>query len=743
MNNHRACALILLAGIALLPSCGGGGDSPSTPQRTPPDLAGIWAGSWQGTDPLLGTVTGFWEGDVAQTASSVSGFGTLTGDVDCMDGSLSGSSNGTEFSGTLSRTPCQVNAWQLTALSTPDETASGSWSQSSSNASGTFNGMRIAQRDGPRISFVSPPAGVPGTIVTIVGTSFDASSANETATFGNSAGINSWLSASPTALTGRVPAGTATAPISLHTATGTARSAKPFNINVTSPNPVANLSLPVTSRPQAVAFSPDGRKLYVASQGSVTIISAVGEQVIAPSVAVPTTASAVPQGIVASPDGKRVYATAGAAGISAMDAALAQPIAAESIAGFTAGGGAGQSTQALALSPDGSLLYVADNLVGGVVRIVTLAARNYVSSLDFGGSRMPVAVAASPDGVKLYVAVMDPSAVQGDSIEVLDAQNATSTGSIPLGTGAAPTAIAFTPMGSIAFVANRGAHTITALDTSNDTASATISGFHAPTAIAVSPDGAKILVTNAGDATLAVVDASNHTITTIPITVPGATNNRPAGVAISPDGANAYVADALANAVTQIGDSATLTVGLAGSGIGSVTSNPAGILCGTGCQWRFPLGSTVTLYATAGTGSTFESWSGSGCGNGNITVAIPNTTCTATFTNTSSSTGASGGSGCFIATAAFGSPMAHEVTILRRFRDRHLLTSEPGRAFVRFYYAYSPAVAEVIRDRDWLRAAVRGALWPVIFSITEPAAFGGIVVLGLCALGWHRRRRQL
>jgi hypothetical protein len=44
----------------------------------------------------------------------------------------------------------------------------------------------------------------------------------------------------------------------------------------------------------------------------------------------------------------------------------------------------------------------------------------------------------------------------------------------------------------------------------------------------------------------------------------------------------------------------------------------------------------------------------------------------------------SSGSRCFIATAAFGSPMAPEVALLRAFRDSWLLTNSPGRIFVEF-----------------------------------------------------------
>jgi hypothetical protein len=58
---------------------------------------------------------------------------------------------------------------------------------------------------------------------------------------------------------------------------------------------------------------------------------------------------------------------------------------------------------------------------------------------------------------------------------------------------------------------------------------------------------------------------------------------------------------------------------------------------------------------------------------------------------------------------------------LRRFRDDHLMKSEAGRAFVQWYYRHSPAVADYIRERDWLRAVVRGLLWPVVAVVKHPA----------------------
>jgi len=77
----------------------------------------------------------------------------------------------------------------------------------------------------------------------------------------------------------------------------------------------------------------------------------------------------------------------------------------------------------------------------------------------------------------------------------------------------------------------------------------------------------------------------------------------------------------------------TLTVTKAGSGTGTVTSNPAGINCGADCSEPYPTGTQVSLSIAPAAGSTFAGWSGGGCSGTSACVVTLNssTTVTATF----------------------------------------------------------------------------------------------------------------
>jgi len=109
-----------------------------------------------------------------------------------------------------------------------------------------------------------------------------------------------------------------------------------------------------------------------------------------------------------------------------------------------------------------------------------------------------------------------------------------------------------------------------------------------------------------------------------------------------------------------------------------------------------------------------------------------------------------GGGACFIATAAYGTPMAGEIEILRGFRDEYLLTNPVGQALVNLYYRVSPPIAGFITEHPSLKPIVRAGLLPAVAmstvaintTLAEKMVIIGLVVLVSVALAvWAKRRR--
>jgi hypothetical protein len=102
-----------------------------------------------------------------------------------------------------------------------------------------------------------------------------------------------------------------------------------------------------------------------------------------------------------------------------------------------------------------------------------------------------------------------------------------------------------------------------------------------------------------------------------------------------------------------------------------------------------------------------------------------------------------GDSGCFIATAAYGTPLAEQIGELRRWRDASLLRHAPGTAFTDAYYRLSPSIASRVAASEPLAGAVRALLVPVIALIRADAAAAiGVMIaaVSLAAVVAGRRR---
>lgn len=89
---------------------------------------------------------------------------------------------------------------------------------------------------------------------------------------------------------------------------------------------------------------------------------------------------------------------------------------------------------------------------------------------------------------------------------------------------------------------------------------------------------------------------------------------------------------------------------------------------------------------------------------------------------------------CFVATAAFGSPMNEHVNNLRKFRDQFLVKQDWGKNFVRFYYRNSTKWAHYIDEHEVLKPIVRFFLWPLVAFVELSFQIGIISTLLIFAL---------
>ena len=71
-------------------------------------------------------------------------------------------------------------------------------------------------------------------------------------------------------------------------------------------------------------------------------------------------------------------------------------------------------------------------------------------------------------------------------------------------------------------------------------------------------------------------------------------------------------------------------------------------------------------------------------------------------------------SDCFVATAAFGTPLQAEIQILREWRDNELSFSIAGRQFIDIYYKVGPHLARLVEKNKFIarisRSIIRQAI---------------------------------
>ena len=174
---------------------------------------------------------------------------------------------------------------------------------------------------------------------------------------------------------------------------------------------------------------------------------------------------------------------------------------------------------------------------------------------------------------------------------------------------------------------------------------------------------------------------------------------------------------------------------------GSVTTPGEGV-------FFYSIGTEASLVAEPKEGYRFDSWMGDVDAIAEVEDAETTITMGGNYEITASFEEAGGV--CFIATAAYGTPMAEEIQILREFRDKYLLTNPLGQALVNFYYSVSPPIAEFVTEHPILKPIVRAGLLPAVAmstvvvntTLNEKAAIvGSLVLLSATLAIWVERRK--
>ena len=292
----------------------------------------------------------------------------------------------------------------------------------------------------------------------------------------------------------------------------------------------------------------------------------------------------------------------------------------------------------------------------------------------------------------------------------------------PIGVGNDPRCVVVTPDQNYAYVTNYGDDTVSVIHLNDFTVSKTISVGNGPYGISVTPSGAFVYVVNQLAGTVSVIDTdyNSNNYNTVIATV---------DVGNSPTGFGTFIGGKVPRAPSNLTatHNGTYEIGL------TWDDNSDDELGFKILRKRY-INGTYAVIATLGPNITSFSEKGlEGTSNYYYKVVAYNHAGDSDYSNESYAT-TGDDSGCFIATAAYGSPMEAHVKTLRDFRDHFLATNSPGKIFLHLYYRYSPPIAHYIQYHSILRFVIRWALLPFVWISQIFLSLGPLSALAILAI---------
>src|SRR3989454_338130 len=296
-------------------------------------------------------------------------------------------------------------------------------------------------------------------------------------------------------------------------------------------------TIAVPKGPHGLVVTPDGRKVYVSSDGAstVSVIDTAADRVVA-SIDV----GANPHGLAISGAGSRVLVSGwGSNRALVIDTATDRVIGEVPIAQPHNG----------TLSQDGRTAWVASQQQGATALVrLNLATWKEVARVPL--DKTPRGLELSPDGRRVFFTLAGVNAIQ-----VLDTATNEIVTQIPVGTS--PHYTPFTPDGRWALAVIQGPGELGILGTTSNTLAGTVAVGKAPHWSTSSSDGHTAYVTNEGSNDVSVVDLANRTVTA---TI--AVGNAPRKIAVQPvSGAAATTLAPVRAAAAPSGTSKSITLG--------------------------------------------------------------------------------------------------------------------------------------------------------------------------------------
>jgi YVTN family beta-propeller protein/VCBS repeat-containing protein len=241
--------------------------------------------------------------------------------------------------------------------------------------------------------------------------------------------------------------------------------------------------------PRDLALSPDGRVAFVSNSGSadepdhLAMIDTVTGEIIG------TIPIDGPGAVAVSPDGSKVYVATGFNGVSDGIAVIDTTTNAVTTIPL------GADPNGIILSPNGSRLYVA-SITGHYMTVIDTASNTVISSFHVSGG--PDFVAVTPDGTRLYVTNID-----NGTVTVVDTASDTITATIPVSDRTIGAVVS--PDGARLYVTNYDNGTVSVINTADNAVVATIPVATTPLLAAISPDGTHLYVTHLVNSTVSVI----------------------------------------------------------------------------------------------------------------------------------------------------------------------------------------------------------------------------------------------